>query len=784
MLIDLDRPLQHINKKGRPISQCPHCRGLRKSRATHAACECGSKPHKQADHNDNMETKSDPGDPHKCCCTHGMRCTCALKKEPLNTVSEMNPPVPGPIKRTMSNKKPRLAKAGSDNTLTSFASHPHRSFHQHSESAHQSGVPFKVPIPHSVPGKAARRSTDSLPMLKRKASPYGSPEPDTMGSLTKARISKSEQGSPGPRNMDSMPPLDFNFSMDQIPQFDFSSAFYTPQEESSAMSGFNMSPPTEWPAFDAPQEDYAPYIQPNNPYSGYGQFSMTDSSSGDLSDNSGFLSQNASRPQLSAANSDDSSIKRSSPALFPNIPHNAPSLASQENLRGNLGSSSSLHNAVHNRAQNFSSEESLASRSSYPVMSQNISPVDQPFDPPSRPEHKEDSFLPPTSSPQNTQSEHFSPSPFAHNNPTIKSNTSLRPPTSSPKQTQDSIEQISPPNYNAPLTIHEETRFHPTEVSPADFSQPSQSFHREQPYYSGEPTSSAPPQANQLFHQGIQNEAAEANTSLFPQTNLSPQQRHPFSSPAFSPSPFSQAAQQSQPYQPPKLKPLASPQVSRHREQSMHPQEFSPADFARASPSNPAAGLFQRPKGLSVEEPQAVTRQRSSSRPQSSHEVVDQLQSPAVGGAPEDFTKHGLSVRDAQRLAHPESMEAVHGVSSPGGIEGRGISVHDAQRMAHQETPSSASSETSSVGNEARNDPFRRQAGLSVQDAQRLAHPTTPTEALSGLTIPQTTKPNTDSQETQNVWARGRAGSTGGDSATSYVSQQEVEGNSGWGTSR
>lgn len=36
-----DRPLTHINKKGRPVSQCPHCRGLRKSRTTHVRCGCG-----------------------------------------------------------------------------------------------------------------------------------------------------------------------------------------------------------------------------------------------------------------------------------------------------------------------------------------------------------------------------------------------------------------------------------------------------------------------------------------------------------------------------------------------------------------------------------------------------------------------------------------------------------------------------------------------------------------------------------------------------------------------
>ena len=37
------RPLTHINKKGRPIAQCAHCRGLRKCRTAHSKCECGDK---------------------------------------------------------------------------------------------------------------------------------------------------------------------------------------------------------------------------------------------------------------------------------------------------------------------------------------------------------------------------------------------------------------------------------------------------------------------------------------------------------------------------------------------------------------------------------------------------------------------------------------------------------------------------------------------------------------------------------------------------------------------
>lgn len=41
-----DRPLQHINKKGRPVSQCQHCRSMRKYRASHVKCDCGEKTSK------------------------------------------------------------------------------------------------------------------------------------------------------------------------------------------------------------------------------------------------------------------------------------------------------------------------------------------------------------------------------------------------------------------------------------------------------------------------------------------------------------------------------------------------------------------------------------------------------------------------------------------------------------------------------------------------------------------------------------------------------------------
>ncbi|KAH9917988.1 copper fist DNA binding domain-containing protein, partial [Fomitopsis serialis] len=38
-----DRPLYEIKKKGRPATQCEHCRELRKTKQLHVKCMCASK---------------------------------------------------------------------------------------------------------------------------------------------------------------------------------------------------------------------------------------------------------------------------------------------------------------------------------------------------------------------------------------------------------------------------------------------------------------------------------------------------------------------------------------------------------------------------------------------------------------------------------------------------------------------------------------------------------------------------------------------------------------------
>ncbi|SPN99025.1 uncharacterized protein DNG_02064 [Cephalotrichum gorgonifer] len=99
-----DRPLQHINKKGRPVSQCGHCRTLRKSRSAHVKCDCGIKPNKCIHLQPNLD-----GHASTCCCNHGGICTCSCSSD----VSTTHPAATGDdsLSRSKSSARARRASA-------------------------------------------------------------------------------------------------------------------------------------------------------------------------------------------------------------------------------------------------------------------------------------------------------------------------------------------------------------------------------------------------------------------------------------------------------------------------------------------------------------------------------------------------------------------------------------------------------------------------------------------------------------------------------------------------
>ncbi|KAL8993039.1 MAG: hypothetical protein Q9188_007434 [Gyalolechia gomerana] len=315
-----DRPLTHINKKGRPVSQCPHCRGLRKARASHVKCECGEKPHSkeecsdfgsQSDHGEIAAVEASLGnitqEGKTCCCTHGQRCTCALKKEYLESVPETGLPKPSPT--SFLARKPRLSATNSESSLTHFTNGHHKPVHKHNDAHTKLGAPYKIPIPHSISGNQdiASKSSDSLP-LGRTLEYAPSPLQDTISTAQQqVRQVKSEHGSPKPKALplfsgidSSLPPLDLSYPAyidsigsplpdDYLNDYHLRKGFdpyLTAHDDVPVMSpGLNM-PPVDWTALDlgASSSFNQPSSYASFDHNNVVQPALTTSSSGEISD--------------------------------------------------------------------------------------------------------------------------------------------------------------------------------------------------------------------------------------------------------------------------------------------------------------------------------------------------------------------------------------------------------------------------------------------------------------------------------------------------------------------
>ncbi|OAA75709.1 Copper fist DNA binding domain protein [Akanthomyces lecanii RCEF 1005] len=94
-----DRPLQHIKAKGRPVSQCNHCRSERKNRSAHVKCQCGKRA-------------SEGGS--------GQKCRCATKKSPkqeptkLGDISDQISELASPASILNMTSPAQLSSAGTD----------------------------------------------------------------------------------------------------------------------------------------------------------------------------------------------------------------------------------------------------------------------------------------------------------------------------------------------------------------------------------------------------------------------------------------------------------------------------------------------------------------------------------------------------------------------------------------------------------------------------------------------------------------------------------------------
>lgn len=150
-----DRELHHINPKGRPVKQCEHCRGARKSKSHHAKCDCGDKKDKAKDKGDLKVDET------SCCCHHGTKCICGLKKDSLDLKLDTSSLK---LAQHGAKAKPRLTTTHSESTLTVFANGHHKRCHRLNNAAHVSGAPYKIPRAHTLHGSSAlgHHSHDSI----------------------------------------------------------------------------------------------------------------------------------------------------------------------------------------------------------------------------------------------------------------------------------------------------------------------------------------------------------------------------------------------------------------------------------------------------------------------------------------------------------------------------------------------------------------------------------------------------------------------------------------------
>ncbi|KAK7545968.1 hypothetical protein BKA81DRAFT_94452 [Phyllosticta paracitricarpa] len=167
----LDRPLKHINPKGRPVKQCDHCQKARKNKSHHARCDCGPKKdktkaekaaHESENHHDGSinigSSLNFVATSTGCKCHSGEKCICGIKKEPGDLKLDTGFPKTGAL---LNKNKPRLTTAHSETTLTVFANGHHKPCHRLNNMAHTSGAPYKIPR-HNTHHGSVHRSHDNL----------------------------------------------------------------------------------------------------------------------------------------------------------------------------------------------------------------------------------------------------------------------------------------------------------------------------------------------------------------------------------------------------------------------------------------------------------------------------------------------------------------------------------------------------------------------------------------------------------------------------------------------
>lgn len=197
--------MHHINPKGRPVKQCEHCRGARKSKSHHAKCDCGDKKDKDK-HKDKGDATVHDG---RCQCHSGAKCMCGTKKEDLDLKVDTS-------RQTLhdARAKPKLMTAQSESHLTVFANGHHKPCHRNNNTAHVSGAPYKIPRPHTLHGHSA------FAALTQGNTSYNKPDLPTTRSMDTLSLSNNDfynMFGSSQRSLDNAPPTNMTNSLETLP---------------------------------------------------------------------------------------------------------------------------------------------------------------------------------------------------------------------------------------------------------------------------------------------------------------------------------------------------------------------------------------------------------------------------------------------------------------------------------------------------------------------------------------------------------------------------------------
>jgi hypothetical protein len=275
-----DRKLQHINKKGRPVTQCSHCRSMRKSRASHVKCDCGEKTHKCIHLQNTVEGHRD-----SCCCNHGGRCTCCHKKEShhLDTVPESDSETEAPVKAKGCTRDARARRRAdttkSEGSNLSFDSNGHhKPTHKLIKTSQKTG-----PYPLARANSTQHRSADNLSCMGYSESSTSGSSISYTDASTENRKVKSAAGSPLMTGSSlaqlngQLAPLDLS-GIEYPPYVPNSADFFgslSDHEQPIFSAGLSTAASVDWSHYDGLEfaskaADFAPsnYSQPQS-FGGY-----------------------------------------------------------------------------------------------------------------------------------------------------------------------------------------------------------------------------------------------------------------------------------------------------------------------------------------------------------------------------------------------------------------------------------------------------------------------------------------------------------------------------------